>query len=257
MVVLLTLVTLNLPSKTSARMKLALGSVFVPLFGLANVTQQSAQQAADAVLTRSELLHQNDQLRRQNEEFRLQAMRADELERENERLRKLFAWQQKQPRKYRLANVVLHDPANWWRTVHIDLGSRDNIRTNMPVLTPEGLVGRVCSVSLTRSQVALLGDSNCKVAARVENPANDTGVIGPAGPLENELVELNYVSGSANLKPGQIVRTSGDGGIFPKDILIGRIVDSEPVEYGLRTVARVRPAANLNALEEVWVMVEP
>ncbi len=256
LVVLLTLVILNLPSKTTARMKLGIGSVFVPLFGLANSAQQLAGNAGDTVLPRSELLRQLEALRRENEELRLRASRTDELARENAQLRKLFAWEQRQPRKYKLAKVVLHDPANWWRTIHIDLGSRDNIRTNMPVLTTDGLVGRVISVSLTRSQVVLLGDPNCKVAARVENQTRDSGVIGPASPLDNEFVEMSYISGSANLKPGQNVRTSGDGGIFPRDILIGKIVDSQPGEYGLNTIARVRLAANLGALEEVWVLME-
>ena len=95
--------------------------------------------------------------------------------------------------KLKLARVVLRDPANWWRTVQIDLGSRDGLRVNLPVLTTDGLVGRVSSVSLTRSQVTLLGDPNCKVAARVENETRDTGVIGPSGPLETELVELGYL----------------------------------------------------------------
>jgi rod shape-determining protein MreC len=256
LVVLLTLVILNLPSKTTARMKLGIGSAFAPLFGLANSTEQLAGRAGDAILPRSELLGQIEALRRQNEELRLQAMRTDELARENAQLRKLFAWQQKQPRKYKLAKVVLHDPANWWRTIHIDLGSRDNIRTNMPVLSTDGLVGRVFSVSLTRSQVVLLGDPNCKVAARVENQTHDTGVVGPGSPLDYELVEMSYISGSANLKPGQNVQTSGIGGIFPKDILIGKIVDSQPGEYGFNTIARVKLAANLSALEEVWVLME-
>ena len=56
------------------------------------------------------------------------------------------------------------------------------------------------------------------------------------------------------MKPGQIVVTSGDGGIFPAGIPIGQIVDSQPVEFGLYTEARVKLAANLGALEEVWVM---
>jgi rod shape-determining protein MreC len=256
-VVLLTLVALNLPSRTTARLKLAIGSLFVPLFGLANSAQQLAGKAGDAALPRSELLKQLETLRRQNQELRLQAAQADTLTKENERLRQLFAWQRQQTRKFRLANVVLRDPANWWRTVQIDVGTRDNIRTNMPVLTTDGLVGRISSVSLTRSQVTLLGDPNCKVAARVENETRDTGVIGPGGPLDSEYVELSYLSRNANLKPGQVVRTSGNGGIFPRDILIGKVVESHPVEYGMNTVAQVKLAANLSALEEVWVLVEP
>jgi rod shape-determining protein MreC len=151
--------------------------------------------------------------------------------------------------------VVLRDPANWWRTVQIDLGSRDGLRVNFPVLTADGLVGRVSSVGLTRSQVTLVGDPNCKVAARVNNDTHDSGVIGPSGPLETELVELGYLSRNANLKPGQAVLTSGEGGIFPPGIPIGKVVDVQPVDYGSRAEARVKLAANLNALQEVWVLL--
>ena len=256
LVVLLTLVVLNLPSRTTARLKLAIGSLFVPLFGLANSGRQLAGQAGDAVLPRSELLRELETLRRQNQELRLQGAQTEELARENGRLRQLFGWQRQQRRKYKLANVVLRDPANWWRTVQIDLGSRDNIRTNMPVLTSEGLVGRIQSVGLTRSQVLLLGDPNCRVAARVDDATRDTGVIIPSGTLESDYVELTFLSRNANLKPGQVVRTSGNGGIFPKGILIGTIVEIHSTEYGLSKEAQVKLAANLSALEEVWVLVE-
>jgi rod shape-determining protein MreC len=254
LVVLLTLVILNLPSQTTARLKLGIGSLFLPLFGLASSAQQVAGATEDALVPRRELLKLNDGLRRENQQLRLQAMQSEETVRENARLRQLMGWQRQTPGKYKLAKVILRDPANWWRTVQIDLGSRDGLRMNLPVLTTEGLVGRISSVSLTRSQVTLLGDPNCKVSARVENETRDTGVIGASEPLETELVELGYLSRNANLKPAQNVVTSGEGGIFPKGIPIGRIVDVQPVDYGSRTEARVKLAANLNALEEVWVM---
>ena len=76
-----------------------------------------------------------------------------------------------------------------------------------------------------------------------------------SGPLETEFVEMGYLSRNANVKPGQEVKTSGLGGIFPKDIPIGKVVDSHPVEYGLNTVARVKLGASLNAIEEVWVLM--
>ncbi len=254
LVLLITVILLNLPNRASARLKLGIGSVFLPLFGLTGSSQHLARKATEAVLPRGELLRQNEALRRENQQLRLEVLRAEGLERENARLRELVGWQQVQHWKVRLARVVLREPANWWHTVQIDLGSRDGIQTNSPVLTTEGLVGRIGAVSLTRSQVVLLGDPNCKVAARVENETRDSGIIGPGGPLDRELVELGYLSRNANLKPGQKVRTSGEGGIFPRDIPIGTIVDSQTVEYGLYTVARVKLAANLNALEEVWVM---
>jgi rod shape-determining protein MreC len=205
-------------------------------------------------MPRKELLKQLDTLRQDNQQLRIQARQAEETARENDRLRKLLDWQRQAPWKLKLARVVLREPSNWWRTVQIDLGSRDGVQVNQTVLTADGLVGRISSVSLTRSQVLLLGDPGCKVAAQVENATHDCGVIGASGPLNSEFVEMGYLTGSANLKPGQLVSTSGNGGIFPPNIPIGTIVDSQPVDYGLAMVARVKLAANLNALEEVGVL---
>jgi rod shape-determining protein MreC len=257
-VVLLALLVLNLPGRATARLKLAIGSLFLPLFGLASGAQQVAGKASDSLLSRSELARQNESLRRENEQLRLQAMQAEEMARENDRLRKLFQWQQQSKWKSRLklAHVVLRDPANWWRTVQIDLGSRDGLRTNLTVLTTEGLVGRINSVSFERSQVVLIGDRNCNVSALVTE-THDTGVIGAGGPFDTSLVELSYLSRNAILKPGHNVVTSGQSEIFPAGIPIGKVVDSRQVEYGLYTEARVKLAVNLGALEEVWVLLPP
>jgi len=256
LVLLLTLIVLNLPSRTTARLKLVIGSVFLPLFGLASSTQQVTAAAGDAIIPRRELLRQNESLLRRNQQLRLQALQAQEALSENARLRQLVGWQAQAPWKLKLAKVVLREPANWWRSVQIDLGSRDGLRADLPVLTLEGLVGRISSVSFARSQVVLLGDPNCKVSARVENQTRDIGIIGASGPLETEFVALGCLAGGVKLKPAQRVVTSGQGGIFPAGIPIGQIVDVQPVDYGMRTEARVRLAANLNALEEVWVLLQ-
>jgi rod shape-determining protein MreC len=256
LVVLLTLLILNLPSHTAFRLKRGLGSLFLPLVGLSSSTQEVAGATGDLLTPRRELLRENAVLRRENERLQAQEAQAKELARENAELRRLLGWRQQQRWKLRLANVVLRDPANWWRTVQIDLGARDGLTNNMPVLANDGaLVGRIGSVSLTRSQVVLLGDPNLKVSARVENDAHDTGVIGSSGPVESEFVEMGYLTKNAVLKPGQAVVTSGNGGIFPSGIPVGQVVDSQAVDYGLRISARVKLAANLDALEKVWVMV--
>lgn len=256
-IVFLTLVLLNLPAKTTARLKLSLGSLFVPLFGLANSAHQAGHKAGDAIEPRAELVQEKETLRAQNQELRLQLMQAEGMIRENERLRQQLGWQPHKPWKLKAANVVLREPSNWWRTVEIDVGTRDGVRINSPVLTTDGLVGRISSVGLTRSQVVLLGDVNCKVAARVDNPTRDTGVLSGSGPLDTGIVELGYLSRTAEVKPGQNVWTSGLGGIFPKDIFIGKVLDARPEDYGMSTVARVKLGANLSALEEVWVLMEP
>jgi rod shape-determining protein MreC len=253
-VTLATLLIFSLPPSAVSRLKLAIGSLFLPLFGLTNTAQQLPVAAADAVLTRRELLQQLELARRENQQLKIQALQSSATANENDQLRAALGWQRQMPWKLKLANVVMRDPANWWRTVEIDLGSRDGVRENMPVLTADGLVGRVSSVYLTRSRVVLLGDPQCKVSALVEDPAHDTGVLTASEPLDNSLVDLAYLSGSANLKPGQNVATSRLGVIFPPEIPIGKIVDSWQADFGLYTEARVKLDANLGALEQVWVL---
>ena len=254
-VAVLTLILLNLPNHTAARLKLAIGSLFLPLFGLANSSDQLANKAGDAITTRSELIKQNDALRSENQQLRLQAVQAQETARENARFRQLFGWQQTKTWKLKLAKVVLRDPANWWRTVQIDKGRLDGLTNNLPVLTMDGLVGRVSAVGPATSTIVLIGDRDCKVAAEVME-TRDTGVIGATDPLDNSLVALGFLSKNAKLTPGQNVMTSGLGGIFPAGIPIGKVADSRPVENGLYTEARVKLAANLGSLDEVWVLMQ-
>ena len=162
-VLLLTLIVLNLPGGLTARLKQTIGGLFLPLFGAANAAEQLGKKAAANLVPRGELLRQNEAFRRDNQELRLHLIQAEQAVRENDRLHQLLGWQTRAPWKLKLANVVLREPANWWRTVQIDLGTRDGLRENLPVLTPDGLVGRIGSVSLTRAQVILLGDPACRV----------------------------------------------------------------------------------------------
>jgi len=254
-VVLAAVVILSLPPSATAHLKLAIGSLFLPLFGLANAGQQLPADLADSALPRRELLHEVASLRQQVQQLQMQQLQAQATERENEQFRDFYGWQKQQPWKLKLARVVTRDPANWWRSVEIDMGSHDGITPNLPVLTADGLVGRVSSVGLTRSQVVLIGDPNCRVSALVENPAQDMGILSASGPLESSLADLTYLASSADLKSGQQVVTSGIGGVFPKGIPVGQIVDSRQVEYGLYTEARVKLNANLGSLEEVWVLL--
>jgi rod shape-determining protein MreC len=252
----LTVVLLSLPTRVTGRVRIIFGGLFLPLFGLAGSAHQLTSQASDSMASRGELLRELQDLRQENERLKIQAQGAAEMERENVRLRKLFGWQQSQHQwKLKLGKVVLRDPSNWWRTVQIDLGSRDGISNSLPVLTAQGLVGRIANVEATRSQVVLLGDPNCRVSAMVENEKRDLGIVSAGGPLETSLVDLGLLPRDARLKPGQNVVTSGQGGLFPASIPIGKILDWQPAEHGLNTVARVKLGADLDSLEEVWVLL--
>jgi rod shape-determining protein MreC len=257
LVALLALIVLNLPHQAAAHIKLAIGGLFLPLFGLSKSSQQLARRADDALTPRAELLRENQDLRRTNQVLQQYVVQADAVFRENDRLRNLLGWQQQSPWKdhLRLAGVIARDPANWWQIVQIDLGSRDGLRTDLPVLSPKGeLVGRVSSVSLTRSEVMLIGDANCRISARIENSGETGIIIGGASTVDHTLVTLSYLSGGGNLKPGQAVLTSGMG-IFPGGIRVGQLAE-EPhmTEQGFAEVT-LKVWADPGALDEVWVLM--
>ena len=128
---------------------------------------------------------------------------------------------------------------------------------NRPVLSPEGfLIGRVSSVSLTKSQVVLIGDANCKVPAVVENETRSQGIVVGGGPFDGSFAALTHLPNNAKLKPGQRVVTSTLSSIYPPGIPIGLVVEeAQLVDSGLIQEADVKLSANLSSLEEVWVLL--
>lgn len=258
-VLLLVLLLLSLPDQTAARVKLAISALFLPLFGLGQSAQTATGKVADVALPRGVLVNQMEQVRRENEELRILHMQAGAIKAENDRLRQMVQLKPQTAWRPRLAKVVGRDPANWWRTVQIDVGTAEGVKPNLPVMTSQGLVGRVYISGQHRSVVVLIGSPECKVAAVVDK-SRENGVVGPTSSAvvwDPNLVGLSYLSRNSKLEPGQSVYTSGLGGIFPPGILLGSIVDTQTVEHGLYVEARIKLAVNVNQLEEVWVLLPP
>lgn len=248
------LVLLALPEGTRARLKVAFTGLFLPLFGLAASAQSAAERGASALTPRSVLLSRIQQLEEDNEQLRLTATEALAAARENDRLRQMLAYAPRVPWRLQAARVIGRDPANWWRSVHIDVGQRHGVVPDLAVLTPEGLVGRVAEVGALTSRVVLVGDPNCPVSASPVDSAT-VGIIRGSSSSEmgESLVELSFLSRYSRVKPGQRVLTSGQGGVYPPGILVGEIVDARAVGDGIYLEARVRLAANLAGLDRVWV----
>lgn len=267
LVALVGLTFLSLPDALTGKVKLAITGLFLPLFGLTESTQSAARRAGHAVVPREDLVRELEQLRAEKQKLEFKLTQSQAAARENELLRKQAGYPARAPWKLKPARVIARDPANWWRTVFVDVGSRDGVRADMPVVTPDGLVGRVASVGSTRAQVFLLGDQSCRVAALVKETA-EHGVIMPYA-ADPAIVTLTYLSRGSpvrggqtivtsglELKPGNEVLTSGLGGVLPKDIRIGEVVDVRNVGFGLYQEARVKLAVNLNALDQVWVVAQ-
>jgi rod shape-determining protein MreC len=135
------------------------------------------------------------------------------------------------------------------RTVTIDKGTNAGVRLNMAVLAPTGIVGRVVTPTVHASKVQLLIDRNAGAGALIER-SRAQGVVVGAG---EELLRMNYVSGIADVKVGDVVVTSGIDGIYPRGFVIGKI-ESVDKGNGLFKVIRVRPSVDFNRLEEVLVV---
>jgi rod shape-determining protein MreC len=200
-----------------------------------------------------ELERETAALQVENRELRATNQGLRDVEHEVNRLRHALNYRERSVFKLLAAEVIARDSSSWWRTLTINRGSRDAIETDMPVVTDVGLVGKTTTVSETISVVLLISDESCRIAASVEGSREQGIVSGQrvTGGL-TPLLDLNFLSKQADLKPGQKVYTSGVGGVFPSGLLIG-VVKSFRVRE-LDGQAQLTPAVDLSHLEDVFVV---
>jgi len=255
LVLTLSVVLLNLPPVAAGRLRVAVSSLFLPLFGLAGSSQSIIDRAAYASLTRNTLIGEIERLRQTNQQLQLADMQGRAALDENVRLRSLLGWQPQARWTLKAARVVGRDPTTWWRTITLDFGERHGARVGQPVLTSDGLVGRIREVYPMTSQVVLVGDNECGVSTVIRE-TRDQGLIQAtaADPIGEGVVLLRTLQHSPGILAGHSVVTSGLGGVFPPGIPVGQVLDTRPAEGGLYTEARVRLAARFNRLEEVWIL---
>jgi rod shape-determining protein MreC len=148
------------------------------------------------------------------------------------------------------ARVIGASPDSGSLVVSIDRGSRDGIRRDMGVITPDGVVGKIFAVYPDISQVLLLGDKDSGVGALLANSRTQGPVKGTGEPL----LSLEYISGDEKVPVGETVLTSGQDRIFPKDLPVGKVVDFATDPKSPFMKIRVKPAAHLDRLEEVMVL---
>ena len=254
---------LVMPESARARLKSAIGGLFLPVIGISTTGQVAMDSlghlgAADAAslppnqtlghapASLVELQDQVDRLQRDNKR----------LEGDNKYLSELLKLEPLIPWETKLVRVVGRDSFNWWRRIKINLGSNKGIRFNQPVISANGdLVGRVSEVGPLTSWVILVGDPNCRFSALIKESRSQGGIVSPRQ-YNSDLrtVELTYLPNDVELRPGQAVVTSGLGGGFPKEIPVGQVVDSWVSNDGLYVEARIKLHANLNQLETVRVL---
>jgi len=153
---------------------------------------------------------------------------------------------------YAGATVIGRDTSPFYRYVIIDIGSNKNILPGMPVVTDQGLVGRVDAVIAEAARVQLITDSAS--AVNVTLPASNTEAI-LIGSVTGDL-SLDMVPQDAAVQSGDVVLTSGLGGGYPPNLLVGQIVSVRKLEYELYQQASVQPKVDFSRLQYVLVIVD-
>ncbi|NWK56153.1 rod shape-determining protein MreC [Verrucomicrobiaceae bacterium N1E253] len=185
---------------------------------------------------------------------RMEVTHLRKLEAENARLNQALQFQQEAPFHVLAAKIIRRQPSTWWQTVTINRGEQKGVGVQLPVLAPEGLVGKIDAPSKNTSTVILLTDEKCQVSAKVDGTPEVGILSGQRGQTgDNPDLRLSFLSKDAKIKPGKLVFTTGRGGLFPPDILLGTVKSFEPGPlYG---EALVKPAVDFATLHTVFVKI--
>lgn len=193
---------------------------------------------------------ENDILRREVSDLRLRAQKLEGRAAEAGRLEQLLAFRDAHPDAELLAaRVIAASPAVASKQIYINRGEADGVRKDMGVITPDGVVGKIIEAYQRTSLVLLLNDRESGVGARLAD-SRVHGVIRGSG---EPVVQMQYVVNDQEVAVGQAIVTSGQDRIFPKDLPIGMVLSTQPGSPF--KVIRVQPAAKLDRLEEVFVLL--
>lgn len=148
------------------------------------------------------------------------------------------------------ADVIAFDPSGIARSMIINRGTRDGVAVGMPVVTDLGLVGRVVGVSASAAQAQLINDENSSVSARLQTTRAEGSIIGQA----SGVLRMTFIDLDENITQGDLVITSGLGGNFPPDIVVGQVTSIRQFEFELFQEAEVRSLIDFDILEFVLVI---
>lgn len=153
--------------------------------------------------------------------------------------------------RFRAAAVIGRDPSPFLHYVIINRGSNDGILRGMPVVTDQGLVGRVDAVIADAARVQLITDPGSSVNVRLQNANEEASLIGS---LTGDVI-LDLIPQDTDVKTGDLVLTSGLGGGYPPDLIVGQVVNVRSRDYDLFQQATVQPVVDFTRMQIVLVIV--
>ncbi len=195
---------------------------------------------------------------------------------ENARLREMIGFEQASPYELLPCRVIAREPSNWWDSVQVNVGwsvnddlnakyhGKYSLGPDQPVVTPRGVVGKTGTVSQYVTDVILLVNENCSISATIED-THDQGIVQGQGNFDEAKPHalINYLPKNSGVALHQFVVTSGLGPYFPAGLRLGEIIDVPPLTntykngFGLYRQATIEPTADLNQLDELFIVLGP
>jgi rod shape-determining protein MreC len=243
-------VLVSLPLGPSRILKSSLNLVVAPALRTIGYAKGQIGALKESLATRKDLLAENSMLREKVDRLSSAVNVLKEAAAENQRLNNLLDFKRQGNYDVIPAGVIGRDPSNWYESIVINKGAASGAAVDMPVVTAQGLVGKIVEVSPHSSKVLLIIDKNSRVGAMVQS-SRDYGVLEGTS---SGVCKLNYLSRNAVVNISDDVVSSGLGAVYPKGLMVGKIVKVGIDDFSLNKYAEVEPICDFSKLEEVLVL---
>jgi rod shape-determining protein MreC len=198
-----------------------------------------------------DLHNENAALQKEIEALRMQNDQYRELATVNQRLQKLLRFKATIRGPAIAAQVIGHDPTGWFESIIIDKGKNSGLKPGMPVVNAQGVVGQLVSVSPNYSKVLLIIDQNSAVDCLIQR-SREKGIVKG---LTRKTCKMHYVVKTGDVKAGDLVITSGMGGVYPKGLPVGEVIKVSEDPWEMFKGITVKPLVDFEKLEEVLVLL--
>ena len=237
--------------------ELMVQGVLTPLRTAASKLTDQAEQMYSYIFRYETLSAENEALKQQLAKMEDAAREADAMARELERLRQLLGLKEDNP-DYKLVDgyIIGRDSVDWNSTLTINRGSDAGIQSGMCAITANGeVVGLVTQVGSNYAVIKTILDSSLQISATVASSGYSGMVLGGYSTGLEEMLRMEYLPSTAILKNGEQVVTSGST-VYPRNLVLGSVVDAAYTEIGVAKYAILKPAAQLTNLEQVFIITE-
>lgn len=226
-------------------------ALLTPLEATLAKIQRSALGAWTAYRDWKNVRRENEALRAEIERLRVQSLQVEDTQHENLRLRRLLTLRDRLPLSTLAGEVIAKEWGGWVRSVTVNRGRRDGVARLTPAIVPEGLLGRVVEVRARAAVIQLLNDPASAVAVMVQRTRTAGVVEGEPGGA----IRLKFMArDGGGVQIGDLVVTSGLGGVFPKGLPVGRVIAVEDKGSALFHYALLAPVVDFARVEEVLLL---